>query len=551
MELNRRDFLKGTASVAALAAGTALVGCTAAADDSGTTDTTTTTTTSKWSFEVAPDPIPEADIASTESADVIVVGAGVSGLVSALSSLENGLSVILVSASDAGVCRGGSNNAVYSRLMEAAGIERVDGDWFYRKEFLANGGNVNMALWYKHYRNSEEAMNWIIDVAETNGVKCAVETSAPYPKGDPMYQAPCSHGFYKTDEETLGQIGYLQAYLVEALINEINASGGTIHFGTKAEQLVRDNGGTGRVSAVVCSAKDGTYQKFEAVKAVVLATGDFSHDLEMLERYCPQAVSRTNPDAAVDYNLGFGIGGLMPGDGQKMGLWVGAGWQEAPNCLMVGSPFPGSHPYSAHTGLMVNSTGERFMNEDCTGGVASISLLHQPDGTGYCIWGANYAEASAPWVKANHPYGTPPNTPDEVLATWAAGTTADTVEGIIEALGLPASTIDAVNRYNELCAKGTDEDFCKNASKMIPIAEPPFFGGSFSPAVLTVLGGLRTTNDLQVCQADKTPIEGLYNVGSMIGDMFSGTYTFQMEGINYGACCITLPYLLGKHLSAL
>ena len=67
--------------------------------------------------------------------------------------------------------------------------------------------------------------------------------------------------------------------------------------------------------------------------------------------------------------------------------------------------------------------------------------------------------------------------------------------------------------------------------------------------LLTVLGGTRTNVDPQVLDAKDEPIDGLFNVGTMIGDFYSGVYTFAMEGMNYGSTCITLPYLLGKDLA--
>ena len=85
---------------------------------------------------------------------------------------------------------------------------------------------------------------------------------------------------------------------------------------------------------------------------------------------------------------------------------------------------------------------------------------------------------------------------------------------------------------------------------MIPVRDAPFYGMRQEGRFLTVLGGLRTNVNLQVCQGDDTPIEGLYNVGTMVGDFASDTYTFLMEGLNYGSC-ITFGYLLGRDLAKL
>lgn len=52
-----------------------------------------------------------------------------------------------------------------------------------------------------------------------------------------------------------------------------------------------------------------------------------------------------------------------------------------------------------------------------------------------------------------------------------------------------------------------------------------------------------------MCDEADRPIPGLYNVGTMTGDFYAGYYTFQVCGINYGALCLTLPYLLGAYLA--
>ena len=52
-----------------------------------------------------------------------------------------------------------------------------------------------------------------------------------------------------------------------------------------------------------------------------------------------------------------------------------------------------------------------------------------------------------------------------------------------------------------------------------------------------------------MCDKEDNPIPGLYNVGTMVGDMFATNYTFMVEGANYGANCITFGYLTGKHIA--
>ena len=91
-----------------------------------------------------------------------------------------------------------------------------------------------------------------------------------------------------------------------------------MRWNVKGEQLVRGgvaNGKEGRVDAIIASDADGAYTKYVGTKAVIMATGDFSHDKDMMERYCPQAVELCDFTTDINYDQGIWTGGLMPGDG--------------------------------------------------------------------------------------------------------------------------------------------------------------------------------------------------------------------------------------------
>lgn len=166
-EINRRNFLKGALAAGAMTAAVGMMGCSPksggeekAAAASAVEDfvQTADTATKKWSFEIAPDPITEDKIAETIETDVVVVGCGTSGLMVANSAAEEGLGVVVVSASAAPVARGGSNNAIYCKAMERANVDRLS-EFQIRKEIFYAGNQVDERKWYKHFNNSEKAMN--------------------------------------------------------------------------------------------------------------------------------------------------------------------------------------------------------------------------------------------------------------------------------------------------------------------------------------------------------------------------------------------------------
>jgi hypothetical protein len=205
---------------------------------------------------------------------------------------------------------------------------------------------------------------------------------------------------------------------------------------------------------------------------------------------------------------------------------------------------------------MVDANGERFMNEDVLGGIACATIMNLPQITAWCIWGTNRAAEGAPWGKPNYAHGVYFDSPEEFIKTWdddAYGfgvKKSDTLEGLISDLGLPSSTIDTVNRYNDLCAKKHDDDFYKKPEKMIGVNDGPYYGCPFSPMFLTSLGGIRANTGLQALDANDEIVPGLFVAGSIMGNFYSSVYTFAMEGINYGATCVTLPYVLGKELAS-
>lgn len=560
--VSRGDFLKGASlGMVGIAGATALARSASADEAPQTAVMTSEQAAQKWDFEIPPEPV--TDIAETIDADVVVVGAGTAGLVTAVSAIEEGLNVIVVTASSIPISRGGSNNAAYSKIMEAEGLPRYSPEQI-RKEIALNYNSVDQKKWYKHYNNSEEAMNWLIDIMAEAGYDCAIEQGPMIDSEDIYYTAPAAHGFINSENQS---VGMTQPFVVNTLADKLTSLGGTIYYSTIGYQLVRGdaaNGTEGRVTGVIAKREDGSYAQFNGTKAVVLATGDFSADRSMMNKYCPwvaKYISDEVYDAPMDYDKEFVMGGLYRGDMHKAGLWIGAAWQKTfPNAPMGGTISAGPSPivYDPHWGLLLDRNGERFMNEYCSSQMSGRTQWLQSGEKVYAIWNRNFVKSSDQWFPGQGGIGImEPLTEDEVIANWDSSVDAgtylrfDTLEELVDALGLPKETaLASIERYNEMCAAGEDTDFYKNPRALIAIDEPPFYGAaSGDVGILCILGGLRTDSNMRVCDGEDNPIPGLYNVGTMIGDFYAGLYTFQMEGINYGATCITFGYLTGKFIA--
>lgn len=587
MELNRRDFLKGASAVGALGAlgamGT-LAGCAPAAPGEGSSSAgaesagspsalnAETVAGKQWSFEIPPEPIADGDIAETFSAEVIVVGAGMAGMCCATSAAEQGVNVIVVDAGTKPISRGGSNQAIGTKYQREMGVDYTPKDALdhVKIEQLAGFYTMDKMKWSRWLQHSGESMDWMIDKMTSRGLKVNLEP--PYADPDGTLAAPPSvHNFWN-DENPIGVFQgaplCAQAY-ADIFTGEY---GQEIHFKSKAVQLVREDDNTGRVSAVIAEREDGTYAKYEGTKAIVLATGDFSKDEDMMAKYAPWAYEMFKDklifgEDTVDYDAGMNYSGLMPGAGQKMGLWIGAAWQRVfpnPCAINGGVPGPTHAVIDNFWGLNLNINGKRFQNENTNFAFGAMSLLHQPQTTGFGIWDSAYARTQEEWETLGCSYGnvtpTKPLTSEELIASWDANVEAgsyfkaDTIEELLDQLeGInKENALASIERYNRFAEQGYDEEYQVNPDILFPIGTPPFYGSKTTGSTfLCVMGGLRTNENLQICEEDDTPIEGLYCVGTMIGDFFAGTYNFGLPGQNLGACCCTLPYLLGRDLAEL
>ncbi len=505
----------------------------------------------KWSFEIPPEPIPEDMICKTVSCEVVVVGEGFSGLCTALSAAQEGLDTIIVTASSNPIGRGGSVFAPYSRIMEEQGYERQDFNDLYLHEFSASSFSVDQRKWYSFHNNSEKAMNWLIDMLEADNVRVVLENGNEDDPCSPTFQPVGTHAFLGQGV-TFAGIGI--NFALKTLEKNFLERGGRVFHKNVAKQLLRE--GTGRVTAVIAQNSEGQYIKYMAGKAVVLATGDFSANREMMAKYCP-SYARFFINDQLDYDAGFIQNGIYKGDGHLMALWAGAAWQRTfPNAPMIqGSRLCSHMPYGAHRGLRINRDGERFCNEDINAAYTAISVMREPGQVAYAIWGTNYAY-DIDWRPHGSVRGSEKVSPEKIIAGWEREAKNGniergmTVSEVAQKLGLPETETQAtVDRYNELCRQGYDADFHKKSKYLQEIKEAPFYGGVISQnRFYSVLGGPRTNHNMQICDENDEPIKGLYAAGSMIGDMFANCYNFRIAGHNYG-CCLTFGYLTGKYIA--
>ena len=121
-------------------------------------------------------------------------------------------------------------------------------------------------------------------------------------------------------------------------------------------------------------------------------------------------------------------------------------------------------------------------------------------------------------------------------------------------LGYTGEAVDnfvaSVERYNELCDQGRDEDFGKDSHLMIRM-EPPYYAYCAEKEIGTPMvttSGLLVNQDSQVLDQNCDPIPGLFSAGNNSGSRFGYQYTTSISGVSLGFAQ-TQGYLAGKYVA--
>ncbi|MBE6992077.1 MAG: FAD-binding protein [Ruminococcaceae bacterium] len=205
--------------------------------------------------------------------------------------------------------------------------------------------------------------------------------------------------------------------------------------------------------------------------------------------------------------------------------------------------------------LLVNLNGERWVNEQKGG--SSIPLqLKQPQCVSYTVMD-NKTMRMKP--KAAKPYigddgkMVMPMMPMEFGAEWNEENIqwlgslkgghlciADTIEELAEKIGLPVETFKStVERYNELCAKGVDEDMGKDPEYLLPLEEAPFYGVKTFLMSDGASGGMFIDENCRVKGKDGKVMKGLYASGdNTSGNILNknGERVWIMNEYNWAIC---------------
>lgn len=460
--------------------------------------------------------------------DVLVAGGGIAGFVAACVAAEAGAQVTLVEKRDAV----GGDAIMSAQMITGPWPERVkqygveDSVESFFEDWKLSAPTSDLAVEgkelpteYPYSRRVAETLPEALAWLEKSGAVFApatADSSAYWWYPQPIWDTCLYRAWWSTSEN-----------LMETLQRHAEEVGVEVVTGTAADSLVVEDG---RVTGVVCREGDTPdIVSYGAREGVVLATGSFTGDRSLMDRYLHSPHSLVGP-AGWPGNTG---------DGHRMALAAGATWKNmslGSHWLMTVDGTLNNYFWAAYIGifggaegkmvtgdtnnLFINYEGHRFVDE--TDGYKWIgqALCSQSFNKAFMVFDSTY--------------------PDQVQAAIATLDDAskaqllvsDTLEGLADKMNVPADDFLAeIERYNGFCEKGVDEDFNRHMENVPPVAVGPFYAMRMRANPYCTYGGIDVDLDGRVVNAEGEAIPGLYAAGSSTWCFAEGEGLYYIGGL--------------------
>lgn len=496
--------------------------------------------------------ITDADVAQVIDTEVLVVGAGHAGSFAAASAVENGAKTLLIEKMTHELAAGIRDTfAAVNSKQQLEDKANPDADEVVRYICDWSQGYAKRSLVRRFVENSGEAMDWFADRLAEAGMAFRHEIDENNPDDN-----------YKTLEvghSTQYGEDYYDQLTMDIILDYAMKLGLEVRYETPMLKLIKEGG---RVVGVYAGAADGSLLRINASKGVILCTGGYSGNEQMMQALQPQSLEQ----CCINYSKPGD-----KGDGLKACLWAGAAMDDT-HCAMIferGAIRPdqvgrtddgqlfwmGSQPF-----LKVNLNGERFMNEYQPYDYVLHAASQQPHHTYCTVWDSSYMQDCERFATHGcsrlypHANGADPVFPMEYVAWMNQDllergyiVEAQSIEELADKLGLPQEAFKAtVARYNELAERGVDEDFGKEGYRLSKLAAAPFYGVRQAGGYLIcTMDGIRIDENMHAIGEDGKAIEGLFVCGDCSGSFFHGSYPNLLAGCAAGRSA-TFARLAGK-----
>ena len=463
--------------------------------------------------------------------DIVIVGAGGAGMTAAIAAANEGRDVVIVESQamvggNSVRATGGMNAAKTpaqdeNEFNEAAGVEKTletaASEWADNEAITALANTV--AEQWAAYQANPEGYFDSVELMELDTLIGGHGTNDPA-----LVEALCSNsadaiawlseqGIELTSVSSFGGASVKRihrpvdsegktisvgSYMIPLLQSKCEELGVEILLNTTANKILTD--ADGAAVGIEATDKNGAAVTVNA-KAVILATGGFGANLDMVVEYKPDLAGfmTTNAPGA-------------QGQGIDMAVAIGAGTVdmdqiqihptvEANTAALITEGLRGDGA------ILVNAEGNRFTDEVGTRDVVSAAEIAQTGSYSWLVIDQAMVDASSViqgYIKNGYTVS------------------GETYEELAEAMGVDAAAFAAtMEKWNAAVAAGVDEEFGRT-SFANPLDTAPYYAIKVTAGIHHTMGGLTINPQTQVLAGDGTVIDGLYAAGEVTGGVHGG-----------------------------
>ena len=435
-------------------------------------------------FEVATETAAPAEKTSeTLDCDVVIVGAGGAGLTAAVRATQAGAKVLVLEkmpfVGGNSLKASGGMNCADTKFQAALDITDSGVPEFIEDTMNGGHGINDLALVTTMAENSAEAVEWLESIG------------APLPKvaatGGTVHK-------YLHSPEDGSPVG---AYLIARLSEEAERNDIDILLNTTATEIIMEGG-----AAVGVKANDAEHDYTINARAVVLATGGFGANFEMMCAFNPSlanAVTTNHPGAT--------------GDGILMAEAVGAATVDMEQIQLHPTVYQAtsmlvSEKMRSLGAILVNQDGVRFTNDLATRDAVSNAELQQPGGYAWIIFDQNLVDnnkSAAQYIEQG------------------MAVTGDTYEALAKAMEVDADAfVKTMETWNQAVADGEDKEFGRNNGMDADLSTAPFYAIQIAPGIHHTMGGIKIDTATHVIDTEGKVIPALFAAGEVTGGVHGG-----------------------------
>ena len=429
------------------------------------------------------------ELPKTSNYDVVVIGAGGAGFSAAITARNAGANVVLLEKMPAvggnSLISGAEMNAAKNWVQPKLGINDDSPELHAEDTFKGGDGKGDMKVINVMTHQALDAAKWCRDYL---GVR--------FEDDNLFYFGGHSR------KRALIPVGHTGTEFIAKFQAKADELGIPVITNMKAEELIKNK--DGRVVGVKATM-DGSEYTFNAKGGVVLATGGFGANPEMVKKYNPKIDERfKTTDAPGSTGEALYMAERAGAELVNMGYI-----QTYPICdplsgaieLIADARFDGA--------IMLNQEGKRFVEELQRRDVLSEAILNQ---TGrYC------------WVLWNDKIGSISNTVKahaneyEAFTKQGIMTTCDDLKCIADFTKIPFDQLrKTVKRVSDMAGKGNDKDF-NHRSGLVDMQQGKYYVIKAVPSTHHTMGGVRINEKAEALTAEGKVIPGLWAAGEVTG----------------------------------